>query len=113
MPMTSCAPEVGADEAEGANPGRQRAAGLEEVRARLEVFAQDPADRDDEGEIEAQDQVVDAGQLQLNGVVAAAGSGRTDGGKEGNNTQGMHDGVLVWEKSAPCRIGQTQPWKDF
>ena len=56
--------QVGADESEAADPGRERAAGLEEVLAGFHVALEGEADSQHEHEVEQHDQPVNASKVQ-------------------------------------------------
>ena len=56
--------QVGADEGQAADPGGQRAAGLEEVLARLHVALEGKADAQHKDEVQQHDQPIDRGEFQ-------------------------------------------------
>ena len=61
--------EIGADEGQAADPGRQRAAGLEEVLAGLHRALEGKADAQDKDEVEQHDQPVNGSKIQHEGLL--------------------------------------------
>ena len=56
--------QIGGDERQAGDPNRDRAAGGQEIRAGGDLAFYEPADAQDENEVQREDQVVDRGKPQ-------------------------------------------------